>query len=60
MEIDDLEPRNRPPQKKNLEVMSVEELEDYVSSLKAEIARAEEEMSKKRDHRSSADALFKS
>lgn len=60
MDLDDLEPRNRPPQKKNLDVMSVDELDDYVAALKAEIARAEEEIARKRDHRSGADALFKS
>lgn len=60
MDLDDLEPRNRPPQKKNLEVMSLDELEDYITSLKAEIARTEEEIAKKQDHRSSADAIFKS
>lgn len=60
MDLDDLEPRNRPPQKKNLEVMSLDELADYVEALKAEIARTEEMIAKKRDHRGSADALFKS
>lgn len=60
MDLDELEPRNQPPQKKNLEVMSLEELEDYVAALKAEIARTEEMIAKKRDHRSSADSLFKS
>ncbi len=60
MELDDLEPRNRPPRKKNLEVMSVEELEDYVAALKAEIERTREMIAKKRDHLSSADSLFKS
>ena len=60
MDLDDLEPRNRPPQKKNLEVMSLEELEEYVAELKAEIERTEAEIARKRDHRSSADSLFKS
>lgn len=60
MDLDDLEPRNRPPQKKNLEVMSLEELEDYVAALEAEIERTREMIAQKRDHRSGADALFKS
>ena len=60
MDLDDLEPRNRPPQKKNLDVMSLEELEDYIAALKAEIVRTEAEIAKKQDHRGSADALFKS
>ncbi len=60
MDLDDLEPRDRPQPKKNLEVMSLEELQDYIAALKAEIERAEEEIAKKQDHRSSADAFFKS
>lgn len=60
MDLDDLEPRNRPPQKKNLDVMSVDELEDYVAALQAEIARTEDEIAKKRAHLSGADDLFKS
>lgn len=59
MDLDDLEPRHRPQPKKNLEVMSVGELEDYVAELEAEIARTREAIAKKRDHRSSADSLFK-
>ncbi len=60
MDLDDLEPRNRPPQKKNLDVMSLDELDEYIAELKAEIARVEQEISKKRDHMSSADSIFKS
>lgn len=60
MDLDDLEPSNRPPQKKNLEVMSLEELADYVLALKAEIERTEGMIAKKQDHRGSADAFFKS
>ncbi len=60
MDLDDLEPRKRPAQKKNLDVMSLDELQDYIAALKEEIARAEAEIAKKQDHRSSADAFFKS
>jgi uncharacterized small protein (DUF1192 family) len=60
MDLDDLEPRNRPTPKKNLDVMSVDELEDYVAALQAEIARTRDEIEKKRAHLSGADALFKS
>ena len=34
MDLDDLEPRNRPPQKKNLDVMSLDELDDYIVELR--------------------------
>ncbi len=60
MDLDDLEPQNRPPQKKNLDVMSVDELEEYVAALQTEIARTEDEIAKKRAHLSGADTLFKS
>jgi len=60
MDLDDLEPQNRPPQKKNLDVMSIDELEEYVLALQAEIARTEDEIAKKKAHLDGADSLFKS
>ncbi|MBT5412979.1 MAG: DUF1192 domain-containing protein [Rhodospirillaceae bacterium] len=59
MEIDDLEPRNKPKPKKDLEVLGVEELEEYIAELEAEIARARATIGGKTSHRSAADALFK-
>lgn len=60
MDLDDLEPRNQSPRKKSLDALSVDELEDYVVALRAEITRTEEEIAKKKAHLSGADALFKS
>ncbi len=59
MDLDDLEPRNRPPQKKNLEPMSIGELEAYIAELEAEIERAKADIAKKNAHRAGADAFFK-
>ena len=59
MDTDDLEPRKAKPQPKNLDPMSVEELADYIESLKAEIRRVEENMQKKKAHLSAAAGLFK-
>lgn len=59
MDVDELEPGKRPPQRKNLEIMGVEELEAYIGQLQAEIARAQAAIDKKRGHRGSAEALFK-
>ncbi len=59
MEPDDLLPRNAPPQKKNLEIMGVSELEEYIADLEAEIARARAIIESKQSHRSGAEALFK-
>lgn len=57
---DDLEPQKQPKQKKNLEAMSVEELEKYVLGLKDEIKRAEEDIEKKQSHMDTVSSVFKS
>ena len=59
MDLEELEPRKTQPKKKNLEVMSLADLEEYITELEAEIERARREIAGKRDHRSSADAFFK-
>jgi uncharacterized small protein (DUF1192 family) len=59
MDTDDLEPRSKKPQKRNLEPMSVEELHDYIAELQAEIARVGEDIARKRKHLSAAESLFK-
>ena len=59
MDPEDLQPRAQPPQKKNLEIMGVSELEDYIADLEAEIARARATIDSKQSHRSGAEALFK-
>ena len=58
-EDDDLEPRTKKPQPKNLDPMSVEELRDYIAGLKAEIARAEETIKAKQAHAAAAQTFFK-
>lgn len=45
--------------REDLEVYAVEELEDRIADLKAEIARTEARLEKKRSGRSAADSLFK-
>ncbi len=42
MDLEDLEPRTKKPQKKNLEIMSIEALKAYIGELEAEIARTRE------------------
>jgi len=56
---DELEPRKKAAKAKNLEPMSVEELADYVESLKAEIVRVEAEMAKKKAYVTAASSFFK-
>jgi len=59
MEPEDLEPRTKKPAPKNLEVLSVAELEDYITGLEAEIARARQTIAAKKQGRAGADLLFR-
>jgi uncharacterized small protein (DUF1192 family) len=58
---DDDEPKPRPRrlQELRLDPLAVAELDDYIGELRAEIARVEAEIGRKRSHRSAADAFFK-
>lgn len=47
-----------PEKKLDLERLSVEELQERVEALKAEILACEAELDKKQSHKSAADALF--
>ncbi|HET8727096.1 MAG TPA: DUF1192 domain-containing protein [Alphaproteobacteria bacterium] len=60
MDTDDLEPRKRPVVQKNLDGMSVAELEEYIAGLEAEIARARDAIARKQSHRFAAESFFKS
>ncbi len=60
MDLDDLEPRAKEPQKKNLEIMSIEALKAYIDELEAEIARTREAIALKEKARAGADTVFKS
>lgn len=59
MEEQDLEPRTQRKKLKDLEVMSIEALEEYIGEMEAEIERARAEIAAKRDHRSAAEDVFK-
>jgi uncharacterized small protein (DUF1192 family) len=59
MDLDELEPRNRPAAPKPLDGFSIGELRDYIARLEAEIVRARTAIAKKEGHRTGADALFK-
>jgi len=56
---EDLEQKTKKNKPKDFYDMSVNELKEYITTLQAEIARAEEEISKKEKHKSSVDSLFK-
>ncbi|MCY4192625.1 MAG: DUF1192 domain-containing protein [Rhodospirillaceae bacterium] len=60
MDSDDLEPVQRSDDKPDLELMSIDELNNYIVGLQSEIERARDTIARKRGHRSGAEAFFKS
>ena len=42
-----------------LDALGVAELEDYIAELRGEIARAEQEITRKQGHRAAADSVFR-
>ena len=60
MDLDDLEPRDKKPEPKNLDVMSIEALEECIAELEAEITRVRQAIAAKKEARTGADSVFKS
>lgn len=60
MDVDDLEPQKKKPAPKNLEVMSITALNDYIGELEAEIKRVREAIAGKEKAKDGADKFFKS
>jgi uncharacterized small protein (DUF1192 family) len=59
MEEEDLAPQRQPAKLKDLTLMGIAELEEYIEGLAAEIARARAEIAAKQKQRSGAEALFR-
>lgn len=59
MEDDEPRPKVQQVFPANLETMSVDNLKDYVAALKTEQVRVEDEIAKRSDVRSAAEAFFK-
>jgi uncharacterized small protein (DUF1192 family) len=59
MDEEDLLPGRKPTPPKDLSLLGITELEDYIAGLESEIARARAEIAEKRKHRGGAEALFK-
>ncbi len=55
---DDLDAPRPKTKRRDLQPMSVEELEDYIASLEEEIARADDMIAKKKAHKNGVEALF--
>ena len=62
MDENDLEPQHvePKPKPKNLALMSLEALDDYIAGLEAEIARAREAIAEKQTARGDAESVFRS
>ena len=56
---EDIDPKTKKPALKNLEPLSLDELAQYIEDLKAEIARTENEVEKKKAHQNAAASFFK-
>jgi len=59
MDEEDLLPQRQPKKPKDLTLLGIAELEEYIAGLAGEIARARAEIAAKQKQRSGADALFK-
>ncbi len=55
----DLEPRKAIAKPKDLDLMGVEELQDYLAELEAEAERVRAKIAGKTDYKAAADSLFK-
>jgi uncharacterized small protein (DUF1192 family) len=60
MDAEDLEPRKQPSKPKDLSAYSIEDLNRYVETLKAEIGRAEAMIAQKTAQKNAASSIFKS
>lgn len=59
MELEDLEPRKAITKPKDLELLGVEELGEYLAELETEAARVREKIAAKKAYKSGAESLFK-
>ena len=58
-DLDDLDPKQKKPQPRNLDAMNIEDLKEYVAVLRAELARVEDKIKAKQSHAVAAASLFK-
>ncbi len=58
-DLDDLDPKQKKSQPRNLDTMNIEDLKDYVGVLKAELERVEAKIAAKQSHAAAAASLFK-
>lgn len=59
MDAEDLEPKHKKPKPRDLTIMSIEGLEEYIESMELEIDRAKEAIKVKNAARAGAESVFK-
>jgi uncharacterized small protein (DUF1192 family) len=59
MDEEDLLPQRQPVKPRELTLLGIAELEEYIAGLEGEIARARAEIAAKQRQRTGAEALFK-
>jgi len=59
MDEEDLLPQRQKPKPRDLTVLGVAQLEEYIAGLEGEIARARAEIAAKQKHRGGIEGLFK-
>lgn len=60
IDLEELEPGKRPKKPRDLSTWNIEDLEDYIQAMEAEIIRAREMIDRKKGVADAANALFKS
>ncbi|GEP56271.1 DUF1192 family protein [Reyranella soli] len=58
-DLDDLDPKQKKVQPRNLDSMNIDDLKEYVAVLKAELMRVEEKIKAKQSHAAAAASFFK-
>ena len=58
-DLDDLDPKQKKSQPRNLDSMNIDDLKEYVAVLKVELARVEEKIKSKQSHAAAAASFFK-
>lgn len=59
MDEEDLLPQRQKPKPRDLSLMGIAELEEYIAEMRAEITRVEAEIAAKKKHGGAAAALFR-
>lgn len=59
MDEEDLQPQKQKPDLKNIEVLSIEALGDYIGELETEIERVKAEITRKQSAKSAAESVFR-